>query len=226
MIVSSIGRLLACKRSDRRQRPYAGQPSARLRGATVAVLVVSCRFLLLAVFAVSAATKLHSRAAFRSFALSLSYLRLAPPRWSAALAATTAAAEVAVVAALGVPATTTAGFAAAAGLLVILSAGIIWSLARGVSAPCRCFGASQTPISGAHVGRNVLLLLAALAGVAGAHTGPAPPHPVGTGLGVFFAAVGLLGVLFFDDVVSLFAGPIRPAARRPSDPSTRQGVSS
>jgi hypothetical protein len=202
------------------------QESARLEGETMAAVIVCCRFLLIGVFAVSAAGKLHSPAAFRSFARSLRYLRLAPTGWSTPLAAVTAAVEVAVVVLLCLPATVAPGFAVAAALLVVLTAGIGWSLSRGVSAPCRCFGASRTPIGGAHLGRNGVLLLAALCGGVLVQFGQSRPQPADVVIGVLAAAVGLLGVLFLDDLMSLFAGPIRPAGRRPSTTSTRQGVSS
>jgi hypothetical protein len=115
-----------------------------------------------------------------------------------------AAAELALVALLSVPATVVVGFAAAAATLVVLSAVLVRSLALGLSVPCRCFGVSRRPVGRAHVGRNVVLVLVAVAGGVAASTTDAAVRPTGFALGVFFAAMGLLGVVFFDDLIALF----------------------
>lgn len=113
-----------------------------------------------------------------------------------------AAAEAAVVVLLAVPATRTAGFVAAAALLAVLTAGIAVVLARGTTAPCRCFGASATPLSARHLVRNGVLVVVAVLGLAA----PAGPPGIGPALVATLAgAVAGLLVTVADDVVELFA---------------------
>ncbi|MQY08404.1 MauE/DoxX family redox-associated membrane protein [Actinomadura macrotermitis] len=172
-------------------------------------LILACQCLLAGVFAVSAASKLPVPAfgragAFDDFAWSLRRLRLVPPQRAKAVAAVVVAAEAAAAVLLCLP--SAAGPVAAAALLSVLSAGIAVSLARGDRVPCRCFGASEAPLGAAHLIRNGLLLAAAVTATAGRLAGPVHlGHPAGVTVALAGAALGLVLVLLFDDLTSLFA---------------------
>ncbi|MGJ6966024.1 MauE/DoxX family redox-associated membrane protein [Streptosporangium sp. G11] len=199
-------------------------------------LVPACQGLLVVVFLASAASKLRGGRALRAFATSLA--SMLPIRGERALpvAVAVAAAEAVVVLLLVVPPTRDAGFAAATALLVVLTSGVAVVLARGGAQPCRCFGASSTPLSGRHLVRNLLLTAVALAGL----VGPDDRHPSPWSIAVLLAG-GLAGLLVtvLDDLVALFAptptslrrpdgvrsrgrGPARTAGRDQPDPDRRR----
>ncbi|NUR28377.1 MAG: hypothetical protein HOV83_21465 [Catenulispora sp.] len=75
-------------------------------------------------------------------------------------------------------------------------------LRRGAAAPCRCFGASTTPLGPRHVARNVALIVACLAGLAGSLADGALHLPLTLVAAAFGAALGLL-VTRLDDVAEL-----------------------
>jgi hypothetical protein len=109
--------------------------------------------------------------------------------------------------ALPAPAAHRTGLALAAALLGAFAAAIALSLRRGSRTPCRCFGASATPLGPRHVVRNLLLTAGAAAGaVAPAST--AGLHPGGV-LSAVFAGL-LLGLLVtvLDDLIEA----LRPLA--------------
>ncbi|MFF8957136.1 MauE/DoxX family redox-associated membrane protein [Streptomyces sp. NPDC014894] len=176
-------------------------------------VVLACRILLFGVFLAALVGKVRGRAAFREFAASIVALRLLPARASRAVAIAVTAAE-AVIAALLVPnATAPLGLALAVLLLLAFTAGIVLALRRGRSAPCRCFGASVTPLGPVHVVRNLLLAAAGVAGLTAAVAGAAgglPPHAAGGAVASVAALVILLLVVRLDDLVALFA-PAPPA---------------
>ncbi|BCL16544.1 MauE/DoxX family redox-associated membrane protein [Micromonospora sagamiensis] len=163
-------------------------------------LVTACQGLLAVVLLVSATSKLRSGQALRVLAGSLAAMRLVPPRWAEPVAAVLAVAEAVAVVLLLIPATRRVGFGAAAALLAVLAAGVAVVLARGTAQPCRCFGASATPLGRRHLVRNVVLCLAAFAGL----VGPAGPAvPAGTLLALLAGAVAGLLVTVLDDIVAL-----------------------
>lgn len=164
-------------------------------------LQFGCQVLLGGVFAVSAGSKLYSRAAFADF--STATARLTGAARPKGLAVATVATEIAVVVALSVPALLLWGFAASIGLLAVLTAAIVRSLRRGQKAPCRCFGASSTPLGPQHVVRN-----AALAGIGllGALSG-GDEAPLERGPACVVALAALIGVALIarlDDLIGLF----------------------
>jgi hypothetical protein len=170
----------------------------------VSALVFACRCLLLGVFAGSAFTKLRSVSARSGFAQSLVAMRLVPVRWSGPVALAVGGTELAVAALLTVPRIGAAAFVAAAALLAVLSAGLVRSLALEVPVACRCFGPSHRPVGPVHLVRNaVLVSVAGTGALAYRASGPLPA--AGAALAALVAAVGLLAVLFLDDLVSLFA---------------------
>ncbi|GGZ43245.1 hypothetical protein GCM10010387_41930 [Streptomyces inusitatus] len=175
----------------------------------------ACRILLFGVFAVALVGKARGRAAFQEFAASITALRLLPAGASRAAAVLVTAVEAAVVVLLVPSSTVLAGFALAVLLLLALTAGIVLALRRGRSAPCRCFGASVTPLGPVHVVRNLLLALAGTGGLAAMAAGAPdgwPPHLGGSLIAAVSAAVVLLLVVRLDDLTALFA----PAPAAPS----------
>ncbi|GAA2235354.1 hypothetical protein GCM10010232_22600 [Streptomyces amakusaensis] len=184
----------------------------------------ACPILLFGVFAVALVGKARGRAAFQEFAASITALRLLPARVSRAAAVLVTAVEAAVVVLLVPSSTVLAGFALAVLLLLALTGGIVLALRRGRSAPCRCFGASVTPLGPVHVVRNLLLAVAGAGGLtamaAGASAGW-PPHPGGSLIAAVSAAVVLLLVVRLDDLTALFApAPAAPSRTGPPGPGS------
>ncbi|MGC4944373.1 MauE/DoxX family redox-associated membrane protein [Kribbella sp. DT2] len=164
-------------------------------------LEFGCRVLLGGVFAVSAGSKLSSRAAFAEFVAATVRLTGAAAWLARELAVGVVVAEIAVVVALMVPASTQWGFAAAIGLLGAFSVAIVRSLRRGQRAPCRCFGASSTPLGLQHVIRNVVLAAFGVLGISGATAA----LELGPACVVAFAAlIGVALVARLDDLIGLF----------------------
>ncbi|WP_407936533.1 MauE/DoxX family redox-associated membrane protein [Lentzea tibetensis] len=160
-------------------------------------LALACRLLLLGVFLVALVSKMR---AYREFERSLT--GLVPGKAIRPAAALTTAAEAAAVVLLALPHTGSLGFALAGLLLAAFVAGIVLGLRRGTTAPCRCFGASETPLGWPHVIRNAVLLCAAALGLI---TGPAVPTEIG-GIAVTAACAAIAGlaVVRLDDLVALF----------------------
>jgi hypothetical protein len=132
-------------------------------------LGVAARFLIGTVFLVAVAGKISSRAAFTAFVGSLTRMAVVPPGAVGPAARATVAFEALAVALLVVPlrSTAAAGFVIAGGLLAIFTVAIALSLRTGNRAPCRCFGASSTPLGPRHLVRNGLLLAGTAAGLIG-----------------------------------------------------------
>jgi len=167
----------------------------------VPYLLPVCQGLLVVVFFASAASKLRGGQALRAFATSLTEMGLVRHTHERLVAAAIAGAEAVVVLLLVIPFTRDAGFAGAAVLLVVLSAGVARVLARGTARPCRCFGASSVPLSPRHLIRNILLTAVALAGF----VTPAGTQPVAASIVALLggALAGFL-VTALDDVIDLF----------------------
>jgi hypothetical protein len=156
--------------------------------------------LLVVVLLASSAAKLRGRQALRALADSLVALRLVRTASARRVALALAVAESATVVLLMAPASRAVGFAAAAVLLTVLTAGVAVVLARGATAPCRCFGASETSLSARHLVRNVLLVAAAVLGL----LSPSG-YPAGALVAVAAGVVAGILVTVLDDVVALFS---------------------
>ncbi|MFD5743667.1 MauE/DoxX family redox-associated membrane protein [Streptomyces massasporeus] len=179
----------------------------------------ACRILLFGVFLLALAGKVRSRTAFASFARSITDLRLFPRKVSRAAAAAVIAGEVAVLLLLVPPRTAHLGLAAAVLLLLAFTAGIVVALRGGRRAPCRCFGASATPLGPLHVVRNLILAGTGAAGFAVMTALPAggwPAHAGGGAVAAVAAIVAALLVARLDDLAALFrTGRPAPVAARP-----------
>jgi hypothetical protein len=186
--------------------------------------VLGCAVALLLVFGVSAVTKLRSRSAYAAFVRSTRQLLPPGSRQVTRAAWVVVGAEVATVVLL--PVFPVAGLAVAAALLIAFSVAILAAVRRGVSAPCRCFGASSRPLGRSQAARNATLALLAVAGGVGALTQSVLGvrdllvglHPGGVAVAVFAAATVALLTIFFDDFADLFTAGSVPAGRdRPTE---------
>ncbi|WP_431932894.1 MauE/DoxX family redox-associated membrane protein [Nonomuraea jabiensis] len=162
-------------------------------------VLVASQVLLTTVFVVSAYSKLRSRAALRSFAATLRSLP-GPARFPAAMA--TVVMELVAAATLIV--LPQAGLAVGGMLLIAFSAWIAVSLRRGRREPCRCFGASTTPLGPVHLVRNGLLLLVVALGSVALMSPGGPVTVAGLALAVPVGLVAAILLIVFDDIADLF----------------------
>ncbi len=103
-----------------------------------------------------------------------------------------------------------AGLALGAVTLAALAAGALVTVRRGIAVPCRCFGASESPMSTWHVARDLLLaLLASVAAVSAAAAGADAPAPAagGIALTLAIAVTAAVPIVLFDDLLSIFRLP-------------------
>ena len=172
---------------------------------------VGCRWLLGVVLVLAAAGKAWGRRPFEDFIQTLGRFGF-PRAWAGPpLAATVIAAEA--LSALLLLAVPLAGYAATLVLLGGFTVGLARVWRGGEPVRCRCFGASDTPVGGAHLVRNGLLLAVAVVGVFSHRAGLGAP--VSLGMGVLAGALGALTGLFvtrWDDLVFLLREP-QPVAR-------------
>jgi uncharacterized membrane protein YphA (DoxX/SURF4 family) len=160
---------------------------------------LACRVMLAVVLGFAAASKLRGRRAFRDFVESLSALGV-PAR--APLAHAVVAAEIsAIVLLVLVP---SAGFPLAMALVVGFTVVVARAIRSGVRVACRCFGASQTALGPAHLVRNLLLLLVAVAGTAAWLHGDGGPLAFDTAAAACGAGIiGGAAVARWDDLAAL-----------------------
>ncbi len=171
----------------------------------VEYLELGCRVLVGGVFAVSAGSKLSSRTAVADFAAATARLTGARAGRARQLAAAVVAAEIAVVLALIVPSLVRWGFAVGIGLLAVFSVAIVGALRRRQTTPCRCFGASTSPLGAQHVARNAALTAVGVLGIAADLSGGA--SSLDFGLACVVALAALIGVALaarLDDLIGLF----------------------
>jgi Methylamine utilisation protein MauE len=165
---------------------------------------LACRLLIGIVFAASAVSKLRSRSEYRAFAQWLSGLPLPGPFRGAAAAATVAATETAIVVLLIPTVTAAIGLGLSAVTLAAFATGTFVTVRTGTATPCRCFGASDSPMSSWHVARDALLALVA----AGAALANSPAHSAGgVALSLAIAVTVAVPVVLFDDLLSVLRLP-------------------
>jgi hypothetical protein len=176
-------------------------------------VVLGCRALLVGVFLISLLSKVRGKRAYADFRRSVVGWRVLSRRRSALAAAIAVAGEAAAVMLLALPWTRWVGFVVGAGLLAVFTIAIVMVLRRGQAATCRCFGASSTPLNPTHVIRNLGLSGVCVAGAIGAAVSSGrAPDLAGSALALATAAVALLFVVRFDDVVALLAPALSAAA--------------
>lgn len=166
-------------------------------------LAAACQGLLIAVLAVSAASKVRRRADFRDFVASLRRTSLVKPSAARVVALVVVSTEGSAALLLLLPGTRRFGFVVAGLLLAVLTAGVAAIVRRGKRVTCRCFGASNAPLQIRHVVRNATLTGAAVVGViAGASTFNSAAVVV-----VLIGAVCAAPVILLDDLTELFRPP-------------------
>lgn len=165
---------------------------------------IASRCLLAIVFACSAGAKLRSGESFRTFRAWLEDLPVpVVPRRAGVASAAVAGAEVLIVVLIALPWTVLAGFALAAAMLAIFIAGTCLAIWRGTNAACACFGTRGASLGWQHVARDAVLLAVALAGVVASDARGA--RLAGVAVSLAAAAFLAIGVVFLDDLLSLFA---------------------
>ncbi|MFE3456544.1 MauE/DoxX family redox-associated membrane protein [Nocardiopsis aegyptia] len=181
---------------------------------------IACQVLLALVFCVSAVSKVRGRAAFDGF---VTAVRRLAPRWAVGSAPAVRRLSVALVLAeagtvllLLVPGWSRAGLAAAALLLAAFSAAVARVLRADERVACRCFGASAVPLRPVHLVRNLVLLAAAVVGLAPALASVPLPEPGAVAASAAAGAFGGLLVVLIDDIVLLFS-PLVPRSATPHD---------
>ena len=184
----------------------------------LATLVVMISTAVAVIFAASTVGKLRAFGAFRS-----SVAKFVPTRLVGLVAVAVVAAEGVLATGLvvaelsGQPGARAAALVGAAALLVCFTVVIAKALRQGGRVTCRCFGAESAPIGARHIGRNLLLALAAAGASAGALARPESPPPawyaVAAGAGLLLAGLSTQ----LDALVELFAAPRPPAERGAAD---------
>lgn len=167
--------------------------------------------MLIVVFGIAFAGKARG---FAEFADSVRQMRVLPAGLAGPAAWSVLLAEGVVCGVLPLPFAWTGlvGFALAGLLLGAFAVGILLSLRKGTRAPCRCFGASTTPLGGRHVMRNLVLTGICIAGVVASPAG-SPGLGAGTLLGGFCGLLIGVAVTALDDLVSLLR-PLGDPVRR------------
>ncbi|TDD42349.1 hypothetical protein E1286_30965 [Nonomuraea terrae] len=175
--------------------------------ATVQYVEVTCRLLLVAVFITAAFTKVSGKDAWLAFVRSLRQLKQIPSPLlqPAALAVVAIEAIVAVLLLIPVRVAGWIGFALAGCLLLSFTLVIGRALSHGNRAPCRCFGASSTPLGPIHIMRNMMLVCVAVLGLAGASASGTLDAPYALLAGAGGLVAGIL-ITALEDIVTLF-GP-------------------
>lgn len=179
-------------------------------------IALSCGILIFGVFLTALAGKLRRKAAFHDFVTSIREMGLFSRKvvWIVAIAV--AVGESVTLVLLAVPATAPIGLALAMLLLLGFTAGMGTSLRRGMRTPCRCFGASTTPLGPVHLVRNLVLAAVAATGLAAMALDTdvdRPPHLGGAAIAATAALVAVILVVRLDDLVALFRFPPTPTAR-------------
>ncbi|GAA3246412.1 MauE/DoxX family redox-associated membrane protein [Nonomuraea helvata] len=165
---------------------------------------VASRLLLLTVFALALGSKVSSRSAWNEFVRSIRTMAVIDNAKAPAAAVATAVAEAGVIVLAVIPLrwAGSLSFVLAAGLLGCLTVAVIMVVRRGAAVPCRCFGASTTPLGVEHVVRNGILIAIALLGLGASLVNGSFEPGFGIVAGVFGAVLGVL-MSRWDDLVSL-----------------------
>ncbi len=170
-------------------------------------VLLCCQFLFGAAFAVSLWSKVHNRRAYADFAAAVPQLApWAPARWAGS---GVVLAEAAIVVLVAVPATAPMGLALAAALLVTFTVAIAGTIRRRRAVTCQCFGTSTTPVGPAHLIRNGVLLVCAIAGLlTGLAADPGPVVPEILAAAALTGLVAAAVVVLTDQIAELFRSTV------------------
>jgi hypothetical protein len=171
----------------------------------------ACRALLVVVLATAATSKLGGPRPLHELARSLRAFGLpaalaAPPVAAAVIAGEATSAALLLAAPLP-------GYLLAVGLVGAFTLAIATALARHRRVVCRCFGATTTPITGAHLLRNAILLAAAIAGVFAHHASRTAARADGWWLAIVIGVILGAAITRWDDLAYLFSGTDRQRPR-------------
>ncbi|WP_061983603.1 MauE/DoxX family redox-associated membrane protein [Amycolatopsis regifaucium] len=184
-------------------------------------VVFGCRCALIVVFAMSAMSKSRNRESFAAFRRATVELVPAARGHGTSLAVSVVVAELLVVAGLVVPNTATVGLLAASALCTAFTVAIAAALRRGVTASCRCFGGSATPLGARHLVRNALLIVLAVLALVLPGRDDVGSDPaallLAAGAGVVVASL----VISFDALADLFLGGPPPSTITKGSPHDR-----
>ncbi|MFE2721756.1 MauE/DoxX family redox-associated membrane protein [Kitasatospora sp. NPDC059327] len=169
-----------------------------------AYLLLGGRCVLAAVFAVSALAKFRAP---REFASALRAMAVVPERLAGVTAAAVPVVEVAAGLLVWAPKPiATWGFVLSGVMFAIFAVVLVSVLRRGLDVSCSCFGASGVPVSRAHVGRNLVLLGIAGAGlVASAGSSPGDLGATGVVVVLLVAVFASILIIATDTLVELFS---------------------
>lgn len=175
-----------------------------------AYVALSCQVAVAGVFVLSFVSKVRGPSAYHEFTLSVAALSRLPRAWvrPAALALIVAEGSIALLVAVPSRGSAGVGLVGAMGLLTVFTSGIVAAMRRGSQVPCRCFGASATPLGLPHVIRNLVLLAVCGVALVGVGSGAAADGRLTIAGVVFTVAAAIISVLFIqrlDDIVVLFA---------------------
>lgn len=159
-------------------------------------LVLVARCLLAAVLLLSTTTKVSGRASFQAFRDWVRDLTVVPPRWVTRVAVLMTAVEAITLLMLALPATYPAGLILAALVMASFAGSAAVLVRRGITVPCRCFGAASAgrPMGATEIVRNILLTAIATSAAAAAVLA-APPIPAGAAIILAILLGGALGLV-------------------------------
>lgn len=171
----------------------------------------ACRVLVVVVFVSAVLGKARSGGAWKEFTESVNELGLLPRRAARGVAGAVLVIEVAVVVLLVTPGGVLYGYACALGALLAFTAAVGAARSGGRRVRCRCFGGRGETVDASYFARNGVLIGAALLGVVTTVVARSswPPSPAGAILAGGTGALVALGVVFWNDVRYLVAGPDR-----------------
>lgn len=171
-------------------------------------LVLVARCLLAAVLLLSTTTKVNGRAGFQAFRDWVRDLRAVPERRVTQVAMLMTAVETITLLLLALPGTYPAGLVLAAVTMAFFAGSAVFLMRRGITVPCRCFGASASgrPMGATDIVRNLLLTVIATTAAAVAVLA-APPIPSSAAIILAVLLGGALGLVItrLDDLRQLFA---------------------
>ncbi|MGN9919534.1 MauE/DoxX family redox-associated membrane protein [Micromonospora palomenae] len=167
-------------------------------------LELACRLLLAVVFILAAFSKISGAAAWLAFVRALHQMRQVPDAVLRPAAIATVAIEALVAVLLLVPvrAVGALGFALASCVLLVFTVVVGLAMRRGNRTPCRCFGASTSPLGLPHITRNLVLICTAALGLTGASAAGTLEVPYALLAGASGLIVGLL-ITALEDIVAL-----------------------
>ncbi|CAG6394178.1 hypothetical protein NMG29_33525 [Streptomyces cocklensis] len=169
---------------------------------------IEARLVLAGVFAVSAASKLHSAAAFDGFVTAVRRLGGLRAPYLRPAAALLAGGEALIAAGLLVPATAYGAMLLAPVLLLAFTAALARALLRRDPVACNCFGRSERPVGAVQLARNALLVTLAACALAGWPAHASGPSDAGAGpllVCALGAVVATGAVALWDDLAELLA---------------------